>query len=136
MEARHSSAAAAAAAASAAPPAVTLEAAAAAATAAAVAAAVKQSESACLQLPFMTLSTSKDALIRCEMLENNRELSLSFSGKFRVDSEVGVLRRLGLQRCTQAELAQLIPPALHGYVPEDIIEKDTAGAAAAAQPLT
>eukprot|EP00953_Heterococcus_sp_UTEX-ZZ885_P027837 14888-Heterococcus_DN1.PRE.2 len=81
----------------------------------------------------MTLSTSKDALIRCEMLENNRELSLSFSGKFRVDSEVGVLRRLGLQRCTQAELAQLIPPALHGYVPEDIIEKDTTAAGAAPQ---
>ncbi|KAG5182680.1 E2F/DP family winged-helix DNA-binding domain-containing protein [Tribonema minus] len=85
-----------------------------------------------LKLPFITVATHRDTVVKCEMVEGQQEVSFEFSRQFRVDGEVGTLQRLRLHQCPRSQLGQLVPDHLRKWVPPECIN-DNAPLFAAAQ---
>jgi len=70
-----------------------------------------------LPLPFVVVSTNKDAIIECEVTESRTDVVLNMSEPFKVHDDTEILKRMKLHEASQETLKKLFPEALHGFIP-------------------
>mmetsp|Transcript_17907 Transcript_17907/g.45476 ORF Transcript_17907/g.45476 Transcript_17907/m.45476 type:complete len:228 (-) Transcript_17907:850-1533(-) len=74
-----------------------------------------------IQLPFVVVSTSKDAVIECEMAENQSDIFFNFDRPFELHDDTEVLKRLNLHMATRSSLESFLPGPVLNFVPPELI---------------
>ena len=76
-----------------------------------------------IPLPFIVVNTPSTTVIQCEMRSDRTDVFFNFSAPFEIHDDFEVMKRLGLDKCTEDDVREIVNDELFCYLKENDILK-------------
>eukprot|EP00980_Cylindrotheca_fusiformis_P029071 scaffold22713_cov139-Cylindrotheca_fusiformis.AAC.8 len=72
----------------------------------------------CIPLPFIVVNTHSSSVIQCDMSRDRTDVMFDFSMPFEINDDNTILKKMGMDKATYAELQSMLPGDLMDYCQE------------------